>query len=420
MTANSAFNMTVCIIGIVIFLIHIINLLIKKNRRKDENRLLLFLSFTAFHFAVYLTFTLIKVNYTSDPFVIGFYTVFYIFNNIEMILLFSYVLCYLYLEDRTKKLLFIINNTLFAVFVVFDFVNIFTGVFFTAENGEYLRSKTMIISQGYELTMFVIVFFITVFNKRLVIREKIAFACYCILPLLAILLQNVFKGYAIAYASIIVAIEILFFFVNISKNLQIAEEQEKNKDAQIRIMVSQIQPHFVYNALSSISTLITIDPEKAQKTLDDFTEYLRGNLSSLTETHLISFEDELKHIKTYVELEKVRFDDRLNIIYDIRATDFNIPCLSIQPIVENAIKHGVLQKIEGGTVIIKTYSDRRYCYVVVEDNGVGFDVTQLDFDSNKNVGLKNIKYRIEKMGNGEMTIFSKIDSGTKVTVRFLK
>lgn len=420
MTANSAFNMTVCIIGIVIFLIHIINLLIKKNRRKDENRLLLFLSFTAFHFAVYLTFTLIKVNYTSDPFVIGFYTVFYIFNNIEMILLFSYVLCYVYLEDRTKKLLFIINNTLFAVFVVLDFVNIFTGVFFTAENGEYLRNKTMIISQGYELTMFVIVFFITMFNKRLVVREKIAFACYCILPLLAIILQNVFKGYAIAYASIIVAIEILFFFVNISKNLQIAEEQEKNKDAQIRIMVSQIQPHFVYNALSSISTLITIDPEKAQKTLDDFTEYLRGNLSSLTETHLISFEDELKHIKTYVELEKVRFDDRLNIIYDIRATDFNIPCLSIQPIVENAIKHGVLQKIEGGTVIIKTYSDRRYCYVVVEDNGVGFDVTQLDFDSNKNIGLKNIKYRIEKMGNGEMTIFSKIDSGTKVTVRFLK
>lgn len=420
MTANSVFNMTVCIIGIVIFLIHIINLLIKKNRRKDENRLLLFLSFTAFHFAVYLTFTLIKVNYTSDPFVIGFYTVFYIFNNIEMILLFSYVLCYVYLEDRTKKLLFIINHTLFAVFVVFDFVNIFTGVFFTAENGEYLRSKIMFISQGYELIMFVMVFFITMFNKRLVIREKMAFACYCILPLLAIILQNVFKGYAIAYASIIVAIEILFFFVNISKNLQIAEEQEKNKDAQIRIMVSQIQPHFVYNALSSISTLITIDPEKAQKTLDDFTEYLRGNLSSLTETHLISFEDELKHIKTYVELEKVRFDNRLNIIYDIRATDFNIPCLSIQPIVENAIKHGVLQKIEGGTVIIKTYSDRRYCYVVVEDNGVGFDVTQLDFDSNKNIGLKNIKYRIEKMGNGEMTIFSKIDSGTKVTVRFLK
>lgn len=420
MTANSVFNMTVCIIGIVIFLIHIINLLIKKNRRKDENRLLLFLSFTAFHFAVYLTFTLIKVNYTSDPFVIGFYTVFYIFNNIEIILLFSYLLCYVYLEDKTKKLLFIINNTLFAVFVVFDFVNIFTGVFFTAENGEYLRSKTMIISQGYELTMFVIVFFITTFNKRLVIREKIAFACYCILPSLAIILQNVFKGYAIAYASIIVAIEILFFFVTISKNLQIAEEQEKNKDAQIRIMVSQIQPHFVYNALSSISTLITIDPIKAQKTLDDFTEYLRGNLSSLTETHLISFEDELKHIKTYVELEKVRFDDRLNIIYDIQETDFNIPCLSIQPIVENAIKHGVLQKIEGGTVIIKTYSDRRYCYVVVEDNGVGFDVTQLDFDSNNNIGLKNIKYRIEKMGNGEMTIFSKIGSGTKVTVRFLK
>lgn len=420
MTTNSVFNLTVCIIGIAIFLIHIVNLLIKKNKRKDEKWLLLFLSFTAFHFAVYLMFTLIKIKYTSNEFVISFYTLFYVFNNIELLLLFLYMLSYIELENRTKKLLSIINCSLFAVFFVLDVVNVFSGMFFTAEGGEYVRSKTMIISQGYQFVMFAVVFFVTLLNKKLVIREKVAFACYCLLPLVAIVLQNAFKGYAIAYASIIIAIEILFFFVNVSKNIQIAEEQEKNKEAQIKIMVSQIQPHFVYNSLSSISTLISIDPEKAQQALDDFTEYLRGNLSSLTETRLVSFENELKHIKTFIELEKMRFNERLVVNYDIQVTDFNVPCLSIQPIVENAVKHGVLQKIEGGTVSLKTYEDNKFYYVEVEDDGIGFDMDKIDFDGNKHIGLKNIKYRIEKMGNGIMSIHSQVAKGTKVVVKFNK
>ena len=383
MPNNSVFNLTVCIIGIAIFLIHIINLLFKKNKRKDEKWLLLFLSFTAFHFALYLTFSLIKTQYTSDTFIKCFYTFFYIFNNVELLLLFLYMLSYIELENRIKKVLLIINYSLFAVFFILDIINVFSGMFFTAKYGEYVRTKTMIFSQGYQFTMLAVVFIISLLNKKLVIREKVAFACYCVLPLMAIILQNAFPGYAIGYASIIIAIEILFFFVNVSKNVQIAIEQEKNKETQIRIMVSQIQPHFIYNSLSSISTLISIDPDKAQKALDDFTEYLRGNLSSLTEAHLVSFESELKHIQTYVELEKMRFNERLEVKYDIQVSDFNVPCLSIQPIVENAIKHGVLQKIEGGTVILKSYEDNDFYYVEVEDDGVGFDINKIDFDSNK-------------------------------------
>ena len=163
-----------------------------------------------------------------------------------------------------------------------------------------------------------------------------------------IIIQNIFKGYAIAYASIIIAVEILYFSINIQKNIDLAMEEEKNKDAKIKLMLSQIRPHFIYNSLSSITTLIEIDPKKAQEALDNFTDYLRMNLSSITETKLIPFEYELKHIKTYVELEKIRFNDRINIIYDIKSMDFNVSPLSIQPIVENAIKHGILKKIEGG------------------------------------------------------------------------
>lgn len=420
MNPNVVFNITVCIMGIAILLVHVINLLIKKNKRQDENRLLLFLAFTAFHFAVYLTFTAVKINFASDAFVIASYTTFFLFNNIEALLLFLYMLSCVEFENKTKKILQIINYSTFAVFVVLDIINVFTGIFFTSVDGEYTRASTMILSQMYQFIIFAIVLVVAFTNKSLVLREKIAFACYCLLPGAAIIFQNIFKGYAIAYASIIIAIEILFFFINVQKNIQIAQEQEKNKDAQVRLMMSQIQPHFIYNSLSSISTLICINPVQAQEALDDFTEYLRHNLSSLTEVRLIPFEDELNHVQTYVALEKVRFKERISIIYDIKVRDFYVPPLSIQPIVENAIKHGILKKLEGGTVIFKTYETEKAYVVEVIDDGIGFIMSDIKFEDNIHFGISNIKYRLKTMCNGSLNIISSPNNGARAIIKFYK
>ncbi|MBO6262278.1 MAG: histidine kinase, partial [Bacilli bacterium] len=236
----------------------------------------------------------------------------------------------------------------------------------------------------------------------------------------AIIVQNILAGYAIAYVSLLLAIEILFVFLNVEKNIKLKEEQEKLKDANVKIMVSQIQPHFTYNTLSSISTLIPIDPEKAQKALDDFTDYLRMNFSTLTATKQVPFEDELKHIKTYANLEKLRFNERLNVIYDIKVTNFFVPPLSIQPLVENAIKHGILKKFEGGTVTLKTYEDENSYIVEVIDDGVGFDMEKVDFDDNVHIGLNNVKHRIITMSNGDIKFESVPNKGTKVVVHLLK
>ena len=420
MPGNLIFNATVCIMGIAILSIHAFNSLFKKNKRKDEKRLILFLVFTIFHFATYLVFTFVRVKYTSDNLIITFYTLFYIFNNIEMFLLFLYMLSYLVLKEKVKKVLSIVNISLFSAFVLLDIVNIFTGMFFTAESGEYLRSKTMIISQGYQFVILVIVFITSAVNKKLLLREQIAFTLYCLLPFVAILLQNVFKGYAIAYASIIIAIEILFFFINVSKNITIAQQEEANKEAQIKVMMSQIQPHFIYNSLSSISTLIPIDPDKAQKALDDFTEYLRHNLSSLSETKLIPFESEFRHIETFIALEKIRFNDRINTYFDIKAKDFFVPPLSLQPIVENAIKHGILNRIEGGTLTIRTFETDDAYVVRIIDDGVGFDINSVDFESNTHIGINNIKSRLNAMCNAEIEIESEPGQGTEVRVTFYK
>ncbi len=420
MEGNAIFNATVCTIGISILLIHIVNLLIKRDRRKDENRLLIFLVFTAFHFLVYLSFTFIKLIYTSNPFIIAFYTTFYIFNNIEVFLLFLYMLSYVSFKDKNRKVLSVVNIIFFSAFVLLDFINIFTGIFFTASDGIYLRSNLMILAQGYEFIIFSIVIFVTAFNQFLGKGEKISFALYCILPYFAIVLQTIFKGYAIGYLSIIIAIEILFFFLNVKKNIQLLEEQEKNKDAQIRVMMSQIQPHFVYNSLSSISTLITMDPIKAQSALDDFTEYLRHNISSLTETRLIPFEAELKHIQIYLSLEKLRFNDRIQVEYDIKTKNFNVPPLSIQPLVENAVKHGVLKRIEGGFILIKVYETYDSYVVEVRDDGVGFDLSKVDFTENEHFGINNIKTRLKNMHCGSLEIKSAPGKGAKATITFYK
>ena len=268
--------------------------------------------------------------------------------------------------------------------------------------------------------MFAIIIVVTACDKKLSLREKSAFGLYCILPLVAIILQNLFQGYAIAYLSVIIAIEMLFLFLNVQKNIALAQEEEKNKDAQIKLMLSQIKPHFVYNSLSSISTLITIDPQKAQTALDDFTEYLRTNISSLTEVRCIPFEDELKHIQTYVALEKMRFADRINVVYDVLATDFYVPPLTIQPIVENAIKHGILGRIEGGTLTIKTREAGDKVTVEITDDGVGFDIRSVNFEENKHLGLKNIAYRLSKMCKADISVESKLGVGTTVLVTFYR
>lgn len=420
MDSKSIFNITVCSLGIVIFIIHIFNLVLKRNKRKDEKILLSFFAFTALHFAIYLAFTFIKEVYTSNPFIIAFYTSFYVMNNMEVFLLFYYLIYYANIETKLKKITTLTNILAFSIFVILDIINIFTHMFFYAEDGIYTRSKLMILSQGYQFLMFGMIFVLALINKDLKLRQKLAFLTYCLLPAISIIVQNLLPGYAISYTVIIITAEILVLYLSVEKNAIIEEEEKKTKEAYIKVMMSQIQPHFVYNTLSSISTLITLNPNKAKIALDDFTEYLRMNISTLTNNRLINFEDELKHIETYVSLEKMRFSDRLNVTYDIKVKDFELPPLTIQPLVENAIKHGILKKVEGGNITLKTYKEDRVIYVEVKDDGVGFNIDDIDFKNDKHFGINNIKHRLTSMCHADISIESNPNKGTKVVVKFFK
>ena len=133
------------------------------------------------------------------------------------------------------------------------------------------------------------------------------------------------------------------------------------------------------------------------------------------------FATEMKHVRTYVDLEKLRFKERLNVRYDIRDTSFNIPALTLQMLVENAIKHGITVKEDGGTVKISTRSTGHGHVITVSDDGVGFDVTKPIVDDDRShVGLANVRQRLEEMSDGTMEIRSEIGHGTVVKVTIPK
>ncbi len=198
--------------------------------------------------------------------------------------------------------------------------------------------------------------------------------------------------------------------------------QEQLRETDISIMLSQIQPHFLYNSLSTIRELCIVEPEKAPKALEEFSAFLRGNMDSLRSKVPVPFSRELEHVKHYLHLEQIRFGEDLHVEYDIQEEDFFLPTLTIQPIVENAVKYGVGNKEDGGTVRIETRRDDRQIVITVQDDGIGFDVDEIEHipvqkDGRTHIGLSNVKHRIEKMVNGTMTIHSRKETGTVVEIR---
>ena len=192
--------------------------------------------------------------------------------------------------------------------------------------------------------------------------------------------------------------------------------QKELYEAKVQVMVSQIRPHFMYNALSSIAMLCKIKPDTAYEATINFSDYLRGNMDSLKQTAPVSFRKELEHLEKYLYIEKLRFGKKLNIEYDIQADSFEIPLLSVQPLVENAVKHGVGMKEDGGTVTIATRETDENFEIIVSDDGVGFDTSEVKNDGRSHVGMENTKRRLKDMCNADVVITSVIGEGTTARI----
>ncbi len=199
----------------------------------------------------------------------------------------------------------------------------------------------------------------------------------------------------------------------------VKRQEQELMDARVSVMLSQIQPHFLYNSLTAIAEACEDSP-KAQGAILDFSAYLRNNLESVKSQKLIPFAKELAHIETYLKLEKLRFENQLNLVYDIAAKAFLLPALTVQPLVENAVKHGVGKKKGGGTVTIATAQTDAAFVITISDDGVGFDVNEQEADGGNHTGIKNISQRLEAQCGGTLAITSAKGVGTTATITIAK
>lgn len=194
-------------------------------------------------------------------------------------------------------------------------------------------------------------------------------------------------------------------------NAQLAESR-------ISTMMSQIRPHFIYNTLGSIEQLCELNPPKAAELVHNFAKYLRGNFGELDNPKTILMSQEMEHVRHYVSIENVRFPD-MTFSFEMNSEDFYLPALTVQPIVENAIKHGLMKLEAGGSIRVVSYeTDTDYC-ICVEDDGVGFDTNKL-LDNKKHIGIRNIRDRLNVMVNGSLEIVSTPGVGTKVLITIPK
>ena len=208
---------------------------------------------------------------------------------------------------------------------------------------------------------------------------------------------------------------VYFIYLNYEKTVkETANYERKMVENTTALMLSQIQPHFIYNTLTTIQVLCEIDPAQAAKTIESFSKYLRMNTDALSKKEPVPVVEEIRHAMSYADIEMIRFDN-VKVLFVIKDKDFRLPVLTVEPILENAIKYGVRARAKG-MVTVSTYCDDKNHYLVIKDNGIGFDVNKIDTSGREHIGINNVKTRVETMVNGTFIVESAINSGTTVTV----
>ena len=224
-------------------------------------------------------------------------------------------------------------------------------------------------------------------------------------------------------AVLVVVLRIIPRGINAAAKAKELETERNALNAQlaqsrISTMMSQIRPHFIYNTLGSIEYLCEEDPPQARKLVHSFAKYLRGNFGELDNPRPIRMSQEMEHVRHYLSIEHVRFPD-MTFTFDLKASDFMLPALTIQPIVENAIKHGLMPLERGGSIHVTSWETPSHYCIRIEDDGIGFD-TGILLDERKHIGLRNIRSRLEAMVGGCLQIESASGNGTKVDIKIPK
>lgn len=306
----------------------------------------------------------------------------------------------------------------YSVFIVLLVISsIWTGWFFALdENGKFMGTDRFnwVVYLFIPLVLFDLY---VIWKHRDVLgrAETAVLFLYCALPSAAYAVDMKYSTVT-AHLALTLVLAMLYIYVDSEQEKGLIRTRQELAEMHLNTMVGQINPHFIHNTLSSIESLGRDRPEEARRLMSLFSEYMSDNYMDMTKRPLIPFREELRHVEHYLSIEKVRFPN-LTVIYDIGADDFLIPCLSVQPLAENAVKHGICRKRKSmGTLRIASEETEDSYVVTVTDDGVGFDPQEEKDRDGSHIGIENAAKRLELLCGGTLDITSIPGSGTKCRI----
>ncbi|MBQ8305377.1 MAG: histidine kinase [Blautia sp.] len=319
-------------------------------------------------------------------------------------------------EDWRKSNLLRIILALWSIYVVMLISNLAAGNFYriTGANTYERGASYPWLLVPPALQILILLAAIVRSRHKLSKGQRQAFYSYLLGPLIAMLIQMRFYGLLLIVFG--TTLSGLFMYIQLLWDLveNIIAKTKENEQQRTDILLLQMRPHFIYNTMSSIYYLCAIDAKKAQQVIEDFTTYLRKNFSALSRKELIPFEEELEHTRAYLAVEKARYEKLLFVEYDTPYTAFRLPPLTLQPIVENAVKHGVDPELSPLYITIRTRRSDTESILIVENTGPDYRPAS---DDEIHTGLANVTERLHLMCSASLEITPRKEGGTVVTIR---
>ena len=318
-------------------------------------------------------------------------------------------------ESRRRNGLFLSIALLWVIYAGMLFSTLFSPAFYSiSDEAVYVRGPWYpLLLLPPVLIMLLNLWGVWRRRKKMTRNQIRALLVYILIPLLSMLVQMLYYGILATAVGIMLGTMAMFLFVLSDQQDKFIRVTEENANRDFNIRILQIRPHFIYNVMSSIYYIVGEDPAKAQGVIRDFSIYLKKVFRSVSSQEPVPFTEELEHTRAYLSVEMARFTDQLNVTYDTPYADFKLPPLILQPVVENAVKHGMDPEIDRLNIWIRTRQFIGFNEITVENDGEDF-TPSLSMD--EGIGLPNVSERLRTMCGGELIVSERSGGGTVVTI----
>ncbi|MCR5255790.1 MAG: histidine kinase [Acetatifactor sp.] len=419
------FSLALSLSGIFVIAVMIVGVSLSKMTYKRKKKLLLWMSF---HCGTVIMDMMVIVSGEFDSYLYA------VIGRIAELLFFTGAVyfAHLYLEDIFRRMMRRVATYRKGVLVYLAVLNIINISSFITGFTFRIGNDTSVVNGPFWYLVYFLAAMVYLADISIIMYNKVknreslgqtyVLGVFFVLSLLVQPVCYLYEAVFPTYYVISLCFIIYYIYYNVNQYKWFMENEVEREKRKTKLMLSQIQPHFIFNSLTTIKYLVMDDPVVAEMAVSKFTSYLRVNLEALSaDRSIVNFDKELEHTEIYLWLEQLRFEDFLKVEYYVETGDFKIPMLTLQPIVENAVKHGICKKKDGGTVTIRVKERAEAYEIEIKDDGVGFDVESVINDPQyDNGGIANVSKRLTGFNYSTMSILSKKDYGTTVKISLTK